>query len=131
MSDGNVHASVLVVDDEPGMQELFREILPETSFSVITAGTTAEAMAALEQNSFNLVILDRKLPGGDGVELLKQLRAEGCHVPILVITGHPSIETAIEALGNYACDYLPKPFNHNDFMSKVNAAVACTVMISD
>ncbi len=119
MSQGGQGASLLIVDDEPSMQQIFEGILAGNGYRLTSARTVAEARKALSEKDFALVILDRKLPDGDGVALLAELRAKDCSVPALVVTGYPSVQTAIEALGNYACDYICKPFEPDELLSKV------------
>jgi DNA-binding NtrC family response regulator len=123
MSEASLSASVLVVDDEPSMQHLLSGILSKQGYRLVMAANVAQARKAMEQTQFDLLILDRKLPDGDGVALLGELRAAGHDQPALVITGFPSVQTAIEALGNYACDYLCKPFEPEDLLAKVEAAI--------
>jgi len=131
MPDGKEHVSVLVVDDEPSMQELFEEILGNNGYHLTQATTVAEARTALAKSDFDLAILDRKLPDGDGVALLSELRGAGQHLPALVVTGFPSVETAIEALGNYACDYLCKPFAPDELLTKVKEITEASVVVFD
>lgn len=133
MSEFGNGLAVLVVDDEPSMQELFHEILCGKGYSLTPATTAAEARAALENEAFDLLILDRKLPDGDGVALLGEFRAAGYHLPALVVTGFPSVQTAIEALGNCACDYICKPFQPEELLAKVHeiAEAPCAVFDND
>ena len=70
MSDSSDETRVLVLEDEPSMQQLFSEILTPAGYQATVVPTIAEARAALQQHDFHLLILDRKLPDGDGVELL-------------------------------------------------------------
>ncbi len=131
MPDSKEQVSVLVVDDETSMQELFAEILVGSGYQVTEATTAAEAKAALAEADFDLAILDRKLPDGDGVALLGELRAAGQHLPALVVTGFPSVPTAIEALGNYACDYLCKPFAPDELLAKVKQVTEASTVVCD
>jgi two-component system response regulator PilR (NtrC family) len=109
------------MDDESSMQHLLSGILSKQGYRLVMAANIAQARKAMEQTQFDLLILDRKLP--DGVALLGELRAAGHDQPALVITGFPGVQTAIEALGNYACDYLCKPFEPEDLLAKVEVAI--------
>ena len=122
---------VLVLEDEPSMQQVFREILGPAGYETTLVSTIAEARTVLAEQDSGLLILDRKLPDGDGVALLGELRAEACTVPALVITGYPSVQSAIEALGNYAADYLCKPFAPDELLAKVQRIMESGAEILD
>ena len=82
MSEASLSASVLVVDDEPSMQHLLSGILSKQGYRLVMAANIAQARKAMEQTQFDLLILDRKLPDGDGVALLGELRAAGHDQPV-------------------------------------------------
>jgi DNA-binding NtrC family response regulator len=103
--------SVLVVDDEPGVCSMCREFLESLGCSVDEAGDVATARKTLAGAPFGLAILDVRLPDGSGLELFHDLRSEQPGLPVAIITGHASVEDAIEAVKNGAADYLPKPFD--------------------
>ncbi len=131
MSDSSDEMRVLVLEDEPSMQQLFSEILTPAGYEATVVSTIAEARAALQQHDFHLLILDRKLPDGDGVALLGRLRAEACTTPALIVTGFPSVQSAIEALGNYAADYICKPFAPDELLDKVQRIMQSSTEIFD
>jgi len=115
--------TILVVDDDPDMRENVARILGELDCELICAETGEEAREAAREHSLDLLILDRMLPDADGVELLGRLRGEGCAAPAIIITAHPSLDSAVDALGHSACDYLPKPFKPEDLLARVNHAL--------
>jgi two-component system, NtrC family, response regulator AtoC len=131
MPDGSDETRVLVLEDETSMQKVFSEILTPAGYKTKLVSSIAEARTALQQESFHLLILDRKLPDGDGVELLRRLRAESCTVPALIITGFPSVQSAIEALGEYAADYLCKPFEPEELLAKIKRIMQSSAEILD
>ena len=104
------NAAVLVVDDEPGMRNFLLKTLSPRAGQVLGAGSAEEAQGLLQQHRFDLVILDITLPGKSGIELLRQLRAQGNHCEVVLITAFADLETAIEALRAGASDFLLKPF---------------------
>ncbi len=102
---------VLVVDDEAGMRRVLEIMLARMNYRTASAANGAEAYALLQQRSFDLVISDLRMPNIDGIELLRKLREAGQTVPVIMMTAHGSIESAIEAMRLGACDYLLRPFD--------------------
>ena len=101
--------SVLVVDDEKSVRESIRMILEYEKFEVQEAGDGPSAMARVEGGDFDLVLLDIKMPGEDGLKVLRRLRQGYPDLPVVMISGHGTIETAVEATRLGAYDFLPKP----------------------
>ncbi len=114
----------LVVDDDPGMQDLVVSILAEGDFECETTDTATEAYRKVEEQEFDLLVIDRKLPDTDGVYLLRQIRARNIMTPAIIITGHPSVATAAEALQWEAYDYLVKPFGVRELLEKAQRATS-------
>jgi two-component system response regulator PilR (NtrC family) len=116
-------ASILVVDDEPDLRTLYELTLLREGHRVETAGTWAEAQAALRERRFRAVITDMRLPDGSGLALLQELRAQQRSERCIVITAYGSAENAVEALKAGAFDYLTKPVDLKQFRAVVAAAV--------
>lgn len=104
-----MRGAVLVVDDEPGIRELLAQILADEGYTVTTVATGEEALGALSREVFDVVLLDVQLPGLDGLEILRQLKASGSRVPVVMISGHATVEQAAEAVREGAADFLEKP----------------------
>jgi two-component system response regulator AtoC len=102
---------ILVVDDEPKMRRVLEIMLQKMGHRVLGAGNGVEALALFQANSVELVITDLRMPEMDGIELLAALRAQGSDVPVMVITAHGTIETAVAAMKHGACDYILRPFD--------------------
>ena len=103
-------AHILVVDDDPRITDLLRRILAYEGYSVaIAASGTAALMRTLE-HAPDLIILDIMLPGIDGLEVARRLRAAGDTVPILMLTARDAISDRVTGLETGADDYLVKPF---------------------
>ncbi len=116
--------SVLVVDDEAVFRVLAEEALSSEGFEVTTAGTLRKAREEIERISPDIVILDRRLPDGDGIDFLKALRADGPAAPVvLVVTAYGDVENAVEALRAGASDYLTKPVQLTDLVVKLQKVV--------
>lgn len=104
-----MRGAVLVVDDEPGIRELLAQILVDEGYTVATVATGEEALGALSREIFDVVLLDVQLPGLNGLEILRQLKASGNRVPVVMISGHATVEQAVEAVREGAADFLEKP----------------------
>ncbi|MHB1076424.1 sigma-54-dependent transcriptional regulator [Thiobacillus sp.] len=102
---------ILVVDDEPKMRRVLEIMLQKMGHRVLAAGNGVEALALFQANSVDLVITDLRMPEMDGIELLAALRAQASDVPVMVITAHGTIETAVAAMKHGACDYILRPFD--------------------
>jgi DNA-binding NtrC family response regulator len=105
-----MNASILVVDDEPTVQEALETFLRAEGYSVATAGSGKEALTRIEEQEFDLIVADLVMPGMSGLEVLERSRSIAPAVGVILITGHATVETAIEALRKGAFDYLQKPF---------------------
>jgi len=100
---------VLVVDDEPYNRKLFARILAAEGYVVETAESGDQAFWMLEQASYNVVVTDLKMPGMNGTELMKKVREESPPTEIIIVTGHATEESAVEAVRAHAFDYIHKP----------------------
>ena len=102
---------VMVVDDESRMRKLVRDFLVRQDFEVLEAGDGEQAVDLFfEEKDIALIILDVMMPKKSGLQVLKELRAEGCKTPILLLTAKAEVEDRIEGLDLGSDDYLPKPF---------------------
>ncbi|GAH62712.1 unnamed protein product, partial [marine sediment metagenome] len=95
------------------MRESLRDWLTDSGYQVETAKEGHEALKIIAKQDFGLLILDLRLPGGDGIEVLREARARRPQLKGIIITAYPSIQTAVEAMRQGAIDYLPKPFDLN------------------
>ncbi|MGD9497265.1 MAG: sigma-54-dependent transcriptional regulator [Armatimonadota bacterium] len=114
--------TVLIVDDDPQMLQVLVAALDELDCYALTARDGASALEAAD-GAIDLLILDRLLPDVDGVELLGQMRARGVTAPAIIVTAHPTVETAIGALGHQAVHYLPKPLKPAELLERVRAVL--------
>src|SRR5918911_662260 len=105
----NHNIRVLVVDDDPVFQELVPEQLSMLAFESQATGTAQEALDALRQSDFDVVLLDVNLPGVSGLEVLREIRQFEDAPEVIMLTGDNSLSTGIEAMRRGAYDYLTKP----------------------
>ena len=106
----NPKARILAVDDEPVVLDSFRRILVLEGFSVDTVENGPEALHLIQRHDYDFVFTDLKMPGMDGVEVVKAVKHLRPDVDVVVITGYGTIETAVETLQHGACEYVQKPF---------------------
>lgn len=101
---------LLIVDDNSVVQDVLKEFFKER-YQVQLAPNASQALSFIVRQAPDLVLLDVKMPGLDGLSLLKSLRETGVSVPIFLMTGYDSLQVAQEALNSGANAYLPKPFD--------------------
>jgi DNA-binding response OmpR family regulator len=111
---------ILVIEDERALAGFIEQTLRQHGFAASVAGTLAEARTLLTQ-PFDAVICDRRLPDGDGLDLVKELRAAGNHVPLLMLTALGLPKERVSGLEAGADDYLPKPFSLFELLARVKA----------
>ncbi len=116
--------SVLLVEDERNVRELVGDLLARSRLRLRAVGTIAEARAALERELPDLLLLDLRLPDGDGLELLEALRARGVTTPAILLTAFGTVERAVAAMRAGASDFLVKPFDNDRFRAAVDGALA-------
>ncbi|MEF2144660.1 MAG: response regulator [Desulfovibrionaceae bacterium] len=116
-------ATVLLVDDEKAFVETMTKRLDKRDVAVRTAFSGQAALDALaEDSSIEVVVLDVKMPGLDGVETLTQIKQDYPLVEVIMLTGHATVETAIDGMKLGAFDYLMKPCEMDVLMQKIDAA---------
>ncbi|MBC8477955.1 response regulator [bacterium] len=99
---------ILVIDDEKNIRHTLRGILEDEGYEALTAETGEEGLGLLQQDPCELVFLDVKLPGIDGLEVLKRVRQQFASTEVVMISGHGDIRTAVEAVKKGAVDFLVK-----------------------
>src|SRR5580658_10097208 len=114
--------AILVVDDDQAIARALRRILEAAGYEVTVANSGAAAAEAIAQRAFDVVVSDIQMPGMTGVDLLRAIRANDLDVPVILMTGKPTIETAIEALNLGALKYLPKPSPNAVLLESVERA---------
>lgn len=112
--------SILVVDDAPDTLELLQRNLESRRYQVFTAPNAMEAIKILETTVVDLVITDLKMPGASGIELIRHIRENFRDIEVMMITGYPTIESAVKAVKSGAEEYLTKPFTDTELFSAVD-----------
>jgi DNA-binding response OmpR family regulator len=116
--------SILVVDDEPNLRKTLAAILQRAGYVVTTAGNADEAHQLLRAGAYGLVFLDIKMPDKSGLTLLTEIREMYPDIPIVLLTAHASLESAIDAVRKGANDYLLKPIDPPQILERVNQVLA-------
>ena len=116
-------AHILVVDDEGPNRYSISKNLQKVGYTVTEAGNGGEALEHLSRNEFEVVLTDIKMPGMDGVELLRQIKAESPDAVVILMTGYASLPSAVEALRLGAHDYFIKPGSMNDLRAAIARGV--------
>jgi len=117
-----IPVNVLVVDDEEDFVEMFTLRLQEMGENVKGVYSGKECLDTLEKEDVDVVVLDIKMPGMDGIETLKEIRRLHPLVEVILLTGHGSVDTAVEGMKLGAFDYLNKPADFEDLMEKLEGA---------
>ncbi len=113
---------VLLVDDEPDFVAPLTNRLALRKLEVITAGSGEEALKALQDQPVDVVVLDVKMPGMDGIEAIRQIKKRHPLVEVIMLTGHASLEASIEGMELGAFDYLLKPAAIDELVYKIQDA---------
>ena len=113
---------ILLVDDEKDFSEMLSMRLNELGEKVTCAYSGQECLQALEKTNIDVIILDIKMPGMDGIETLREVKRRFPLVEVIMLTGHGSTETAVEGMKLGAFDYLMKPADFDDLSSKLEGA---------
>jgi DNA-binding response OmpR family regulator len=116
------YKNILVIDDEVAVNNNIRKILVKNGYHVDQAVTKDEALDKIQDRPYKLILLDLKIPGVRGLELLNAIRDKNPEAKVIIITGYASIETAVESARQGAIDYLPKPFTPDEIRSVTESA---------
>jgi two-component system nitrogen regulation response regulator NtrX len=118
-----MNARILVVDDESNIRALIDEILSEEGYDVTTAADATQARAERKQKDFDLVLLDIWMPDTDGISLLKEWSSDGASGAVVMMSGHGTVETAVEATRLGAVDFIEKPVSLAKLLRTVEKAL--------
>lgn len=115
--------SILIVDDEAYIRKTLKDLLTDEGFEVTTASNGYEALKSLEKNQPDLALLDIWMPGIDGIETLKEIKKIAPELPVVMITGHGTIDTAVSATKFGAYDFIEKPLSIDKVIITINNAL--------
>jgi DNA-binding NtrC family response regulator len=122
---------ILIIDDETAIRSALKEILEYESYTVKEAEDGPSALKILEKESFDLIFCDIKMPRMDGLEVLEKIREKEIESPVVIITGHGSVETAVDALKKGAYDFIQKPLDLNRILVTVRNATNQAALVKE
>lgn len=114
--------NVLLVDDEPDFLYPLVKRLAKRNLVIESAGSGQEALDIIEQKQIDVVVLDVKMPGMDGLQVLRKIKADSGLIEVIMLSGHASLDAAIEGMENGAFDYLMKPVDFDELFFKLQDA---------
>jgi two-component system, OmpR family, response regulator len=120
MAKGVAPVKVLVVDDDKAIRDFMETFLMKDGFDVKSLSDPAEAPDEIKNEGYHLVILDLMMPKVDGIEVLKRIRKVDSDVAVVIFTGYPSLDSAVQSMKLDAVDYLRKPFNPDEFREVID-----------
>lgn len=113
---------ILIVEDEKDVQDVLAEALKIWGYETVLASNGEEGLEKYRQQNFSMLITDIRMPQMDGLTMLKKIREKDTAIPILVVTGYPSVDSAVESLIKGADNYIVKPINMDDLHAKIGKA---------
>ena len=115
--------NILVVDDDMSVRTTFSSVLRQEGYQVTAVKNGYEAIKAIDEESFDLALVDLRMPGMDGIEVLEKIKSGRPQTRVIIYTGYGSVTTAVEAMRKGAADYLNKPFSPNELKAGVKKAL--------
>jgi len=114
---------ILLVDDEANLRTVFSDVLKRAGYRVNTVEDGHEAVKEVEENTYNLALVDLRMPRMDGIEVLENIKKRKPELPVIIYTGYGSVTTAVEAMRKGASDYLNKPFSPQELKLSIRKAL--------
>jgi len=111
---------ILIVEDEVVLRESLKDWLVDGGYLVETAEDGEEALRMIDEQDFGVALIDLRLPGMDGIQVLREARKKRSELKVIIITAYPSVNSAVNAIKEGAIDYLPKPFDLSDLEKLIN-----------
>ena len=124
-------ATILIIDDEKSIRKTLTEILTYEGYKIDEAGDGEEGLKKFKEKTYDLVLCDIKMPKLDGIEFLEKAKQINADVPIIIISGHGNIETAVEAVKKGAYDYISKPPDLNRMLITLRNAMDKTTLVAE
>jgi len=117
--------AVCLVDDDPDLRNLFKLLMKSSNIPVVTYPSAEEFLATFEQKNLGCLVLDVRMPGIGGLELLETLRQRNIFIPVILLTGFADVPLAVRALHSGALEVLEKPFREEELLSHIRKAITC------
>src|SRR6185295_9299699 len=124
-------SNILIIDDEKAIRKTLSEILSYEGYKIEEAGDGEEGLRRVRDKTFDVVLCDIKMPKLDGIEFLEKVRESNPDVPVIMISGHGNIDTAVEAVKKGAYDYIAKPPDLNRLLITIRNAMDKSNLVSE
>src|ERR1051325_10579917 len=124
-------SNILIIDDEKAIRKTLSEILSYEGYKIDEAGDGEEGLKKFKEKSYDVVLCDIKMPKIDGMDFLERTRESNSDVPIIMISGHGTIETAVEAVKKGAFDYISKPPDLNRLLITIRNAMDKNSLVTE
>lgn len=124
-------AKILIINDEKSIRKTLREILEYEKYQVDEAADGMEGLACVQKNKYDIILCDIKMPKMDGIELLDRLMLSNADTPVVMISGHGTIETAVEAVKKGAFDFIAKPLDLNRLLVTIRNAMDKSTLVTE
>jgi two-component system nitrogen regulation response regulator NtrX len=124
-------AKLLIIDDEKSIRKTLREILEYEKYQVDEAADGAEGLGLIQKNTYDVILCDIKMPKMDGMEVLDKIMIQATDVPVVMISGHGNIETAVEAVKKGAFDFIAKPLDLNRLLVTIRNAMDKSTLVTE
>jgi len=122
---------IIVVDDEDSVRKRCVRLLAKRGFQAVGATDGAVALDMVRRNACDIMLVDIRMPGMDGIKLLEHVKAFNPEVDVIMMTGYAAVDSAVKAMKCGACDYLTKPFELDQLLQAVRAVVARKCLVED
>src|SRR5450759_3751447 len=122
---------VLIADDEKNMRWVLGQSLSSEGYEIVEAADGKEALSSVEEQAPDVMVLDHKMPSPDGMEVLRRIRGKGLTFPIIMLTAHGNVTTAVEAMKAGATEYLTKPFDLAQLKLRIDKAISVSELSSE
>lgn len=119
MSEKTKQKRILLVDDDANVLAVISDLLKSTGYAVYEASDAQEATRVVKEEFIDLALIDLRMPGTDGIDLMLSLKKMKLHLRVIIYSGYPSMNTAIDALKKGADNYIPKPFKLVELSTKI------------
>ncbi|MEO8255441.1 MAG: sigma-54 dependent transcriptional regulator [Flavobacterium sp.] len=123
-------SKILIIEDDISFCKLLEKFLIKNAYAVRIAFSATEARLAIQNEEFNLILTDLRLPDADGIELLAEFKTTHPQIPIILMTGYSEVSTAVKAIKNGASDYISKPFNPDEVLVVITNALATETAVN-
>lgn len=117
------HQRIFIVDDEANVRAVFSDVLRREGYIVKGVKDGPEAIKAIDEESFDLALVDLGMPKMDGIEVLENIKKRKPQIAVIIYTGHGSVTTAVAAMRRGAADYLNRPFSPEELMFAIKKAL--------